>query len=112
MKLWAYFVDNTVPGCGDPDCCGDWEDKGWDYHVSVEPMTAQEYELVYGGVVLEVREANNDEQNGYWAGYSDGTSSGWQTAERWFQKKEDREIQEKLVLEEMKRFKQDKGRQK
>jgi hypothetical protein len=107
VRLWAYLQDNSIPGCGDWDCCGpDFDDKGWDYQLSVNPMTAEQYQIEFGGgPVLEIREATQEEANGYWAGHSQGISNGWENAELWFQKKQDREFQENMVMDEMTRFK-------
>jgi hypothetical protein len=106
MRLWAYKQDNTVPGCGDPDCCDTWEDLEWNYHLSAEPLTAEQYQEEHGGgPVLEIRQATKKEARGYWAGFEQGTESGWANAELWLQKKQDREFQENMVMDEMTRHK-------
>lgn len=78
MKMWAYKLDNTVPGCGEPDCCGDnYEEIEWDFRYSLQPLTADEYTEKYGGgEMLEIRQATETEEWAYWC----GQEKGWDEA--------------------------------
>lgn len=74
MKLWAYKLDNTIPGCGDPDCCGDFgEEIEWFFYYSEKALTAEEFLAEHGGgTVLEIRQATDSEFDAYASGENDG----------------------------------------
>lgn len=74
MKLWAYKLDNTVPGCGEPDCCGDFgEEIEWFFYYSDKALTAEEFLDEHGGgTVLEIREATDSEFDAYASGETEG----------------------------------------
>lgn len=74
MRLWAYKLDNTVPGCGEPDCCGDFgEEIEWFFYYSQKALTAEEFLAEHGGgTVLEIREATDLEFDAYCSGETEG----------------------------------------
>ena len=85
MNLYGYKVDNSIWGCGDIECCGgDYEKIEWDFIISDEPMTAEEYKKEFGsGDVLEIRPATDSEVDAYFS----GQDKGYAEANEAFQKK-------------------------
>lgn len=93
MTLWAYRQDNTIPGCGDTDCCWEWEDIEWVFRELPKPLTEAKFiEQFGGGPVLEMRIATDSEMDAYGQGVNDG----WDQSERHHQENMEAIIQEKL----------------
>jgi len=84
MTLYYAKQDNTIWGCGDPECCGsyyeeideifvDVDEEDVTYIGSLESRILME---VGGGEILEVREATPTENRAYYAGVSVGFTHG------------------------------------
>jgi hypothetical protein len=84
--MTVYYVkqDNTVWGCGEPDCCGPtWEEiEEFFYAADIEgEVTAESLqEELGGGPVLSFREATKSEEKAYFDGRKDGFDSGYYEA--------------------------------
>lgn len=96
MTLYYVKQDDTIPGCGDPECCGEYYEEITESFVKCEcdiPETEMTADHLHGcnggGPVLEWRKATDIEKiaydsgvtNGYWVAFEAGIE---------FQKKEAR----------------------
>jgi hypothetical protein len=93
MTIYYLKQDDTIPGCGDPECCGEYYEEIDESFISctceVEVDADHLHSCNGGGPVLEWREATKLEAiaydsgvtNGYWVAFEAGIE---------FQKKEAR----------------------
>ena len=95
MTIYYVKQDNTVWGCGDPECCGEYYEEIEESFVDCEhkipesEMTGDHLNACQGGgPVLKWRKATKKESLAFNDGKDDGYSSGhWDGCE--YQKKED-----------------------
>jgi hypothetical protein len=78
-----YYIkqDDTIWGCGDPECCGEYykdlKESFVDMPEGVE-ITALALQLqIGGGPVLEFREATHLECLSWYVAYDEGYSEGY-----------------------------------
>lgn len=98
MTIYYIRQDNSIPGCGDPACCGEYyEEIDEFFHKcdckpvdpSIEPDIALHLQsCAGGGPVLKWRKAKDKETQAFNAGYLDGHSAGWHGCFEWQKKKE------------------------
>lgn len=91
-----YYVkqDNTMPGCGDPECCGSYYEEIEEDFVKC-PHDIPESEMTGdhlhgcngGGPVLKWRKAKELEMKAFYAGQEDGYNDGWSAGEDYEKKK-------------------------
>ena len=94
MTLYYVKQDDTVWGCGDPECCGEYyEDITESFvkcrcEIKEEDMTADHlHGCNGGGPVLKWRKAKSKEIQAFEDGYSEGHSDGWGFGIEWQKKK-------------------------
>ena len=88
MTVYYLKQDDTIWGCGDPECCGEYYEEIGEYFLEctceVEVDADHLHSCNGGGPVLEWREATKLEtiayQNGNQEGYSEGSSRSWDFA--------------------------------
>ncbi len=86
MTIYYLKQDDSIWGCGDPDCCGEYYEEIGEYFLEcaceVEVDADHLHSCNGGGPVLEWREATELEtiayQNGNQEGYSEGSVNGWE----------------------------------
>ena len=87
-----YYVkqDNTVWGCGDPECCGEYYEEidedfvKCDHDIPESAMTGDHlHGCNGGGPVLEWRKATKMEMKAFYAGQEDGYQDGWSDGADW-----------------------------
>lgn len=82
MVLYYARQDNTIWGCGDPDCCGENYEDIEDIFVEMDPkieITNEEIQIKHGGgPVLEFRMATALECTAYRNGTYDGWTDGYE----------------------------------
>jgi hypothetical protein len=98
MTLYYIKQDDTVWGCGDPECCGEWyEDITESFvkcedNIPEEEMTADHlHGCNGGGPVLKWRKAKHKEIQAYEDGKSEGFQEGSDWGIEWQKKKADDE---------------------
>lgn len=80
MTIYYVKQDDTISGCGDPECCGEYYE---DYSESFiecyhENVTAEHlHSCNGGGPVLDWREATYLEATAFRSGVDDGYYKGW-----------------------------------
>lgn len=84
MTLYYIKQDNTIWGCGEPGCCGEWEERIESAFVNCEcgiselEMTGEHLQGCNGGgPVLKWRKAKPKEADAWLAGNSEGYAKGW-----------------------------------
>ena len=91
-----YYVkqDNTVWGCGDPECCGEYYEDieedfvKCDHDIPESEMTGDHlHGCNGGGPVLKWRKAKEREMIAFYAGQEDGFQEGWSAGEDYEKKK-------------------------
>lgn len=98
MTIYYIEQDDTVWGCGDPECCGEYyEDITHSFvkceceqvEPGVEPdMVGHLQACNGGGPVLKWRKAKRKEVQAFEDGYSEGHSDGWGYGIEWQKKAE------------------------
>lgn len=86
MTIYYLKQDNTIWGCGDPECCGEYyeeiDEEFVDCAHEVEVDADHLHSCNGGGPVLEWRKASSLEETAYRNGkdnsYYDGYDSGWE----------------------------------
>lgn len=86
MTIYYLKQDNTIWGCGDPECCGEYyeeiDEEFVDCTCEVEVDADHLHVCNGGGPVLEWRKATDLEaiayRNGKDNSYYDGYDSGWE----------------------------------
>lgn len=86
MTVYYLKQDDTIWGCGDPECCGEYYEEIGEYFLDctceVEVDADHLHSCNGGGPVLEWRKATELEtiayQNGNQEGYSEGSVNGWE----------------------------------
>ena len=96
MTIYYIEQDDTVWGCGDPECCGEYyEDITQSFvkceceqiHPDNEPdMVLHLQSCNGGGPVLKWRKAKRKEIQAFEDGYSEGHSDGWGYGIEWQKK--------------------------
>ena len=96
MTLYYIKQDNTVWGCGDPECCGEYYEEIDESFVEctceqVEPdvkpdMAGHLQSCAGGGPILKWREAKPLERLAFMRGKDDGASEGWFDGIEWQKK--------------------------
>lgn len=91
-----YYVkqDNTMPGCGDPECCGSYYEEIEEdfvkcpHDITESEMTGNHLHVCNGGgPVLDWRKATELEMKAFWAGQEEGWEDGWNAGEEYERKK-------------------------
>jgi len=88
MTLYYVKQDNTVWGCGEPGCCGEYSEEVIESfidcdHLPVTEMTAAHLHICAGGgPVLKWRKAKRLELLAWTDGHGDGFEDGWSAAEK------------------------------
>ena len=95
MSLYYIKQDNTIWGCGEPGCCGEYNEEideafvKCEHGIPEEQMTADHLQACYGGGdVIEWRKADVFEA----LAFNDGRSEGFQEGSNWgieYQKKQE-----------------------
>ena len=88
MTIYYLKQDDTIPGCGDPECCGEYYEEIGESFVNCTCEVEVDADHLHGcnggGPVLEWREATRLEaiayENGIDNSYSDGYELGWNRA--------------------------------
>jgi hypothetical protein len=98
MTIYYVKQDNTIWGCGDPECCGEWYEEIDETFVDctcehIEPrseanMTEHLQSCIGGGPVLEWRKADNLEIQAFESGRGEGFQEGSDWGIEWVQKKQ------------------------
>jgi hypothetical protein len=98
MTIYYVKQDNTIWGCGDPECCGEWYEEIDETFVDctcehIEPrseanMTEHLQSCIGGGPVLKWRKAKRLEIQAFEDGKSDGFQEGSDWGIEWVQKKQ------------------------
>jgi hypothetical protein len=92
-----YYVkqDNTIWGCGEPGCCGEYYEEidedfvKCDHDIPESEMTADHLQSCKGGgEILEWRRADLLEMKAFWAGNEDGWNEGWNNGAEWQEKQQ------------------------
>ncbi len=90
-----YYVkqDNTIWGCGEPGCCGEYYEEIDEDFVKCDcgipelEMTGDHlHGCNGGGPVLEWRKATELEMKAYYAGQGEGWNEGWYAGEEYARK--------------------------
>lgn len=83
MTIYYVKQDNSIWGCGEADCCGEWYEEidetfvDCDCGISESQMNGDHLQgCVGGGPVLEWRKADNLEVQAFEDGKSDGFQEG------------------------------------
>lgn len=86
MTIYYLKQDNTIWGCGDPDCCGEYyeeiDESFVDCTCKVEVDSDHLHVCNGGGPVLEWRKATPLEIQAY----TDGHGEGWSDGADWGEK--------------------------
>ena len=98
MTIYYVKQDNTVWGCGDPECCGGYFEEIEESFVKcdcehIEPrseanMTEHLQSCNGGGPVLKWRKATPKEIIAFNSGKDDGFQEGWNAGEEWQKKRQ------------------------
>jgi hypothetical protein len=98
MTLYYIKQDNTIWGCGEPDCCGEYREEIQESFVdctceNVDPDTMADHlhGCNGGGPVLEWREATPLEILSFSDGKAEGVGEGFDWGIEWQKKQGDRE---------------------
>jgi len=98
MTLYYVKQDDTIWGCGDPECCGEYYEEISESFVECncgipeEDMTSDHlHSCNGGGPVLKWRKAKKKEVQAYQDGIGNGRVSGWEDGIEWQKKKADDE---------------------
>lgn len=95
MTLYYLKQDDTIWGCGDPDCCGEDYEEITESFVNctcdVEVDADHLHACNGGGPVLKWRKAKRKETQSFNDGYTDGYSKGWEDGIEWQKKKANNE---------------------
>jgi hypothetical protein len=96
MTIYYVKQDNTVWGCGEADCCGEYYEEIDETFVEctcehIEPrseanMTEHLQSCAGGGTVLKWREAKPLERLAFMRGKDDGSSEGFFDGAEWQKK--------------------------
>lgn len=93
--MTVYYVkqDNTIWGCGEPGCCGEYEERieesfvDCDHEVPESEMTGDHlHGCNGGGPVLKWRKAKPLEIQAWNDGKDDGFGEGWEAGKEWQKK--------------------------
>lgn len=95
MTIYYIKQDNTIPGCGDPECCGEYYEDIETSFVNckcenvLEPDIADHLQSCNGGgPILKWRKAKPKEILAFEDGKSEGFSEGWNAGMEWQKKRE------------------------
>ena len=95
MTIYYVKQDNTIWGCGEADCCGEYEERieesfvDCDHEIPESEMTGYHLQACNGGGdVLDWREAGSFEILAFRDGKSDGFQEGSDWGIEWVQKKQ------------------------
>lgn len=97
MTIYYIEQDDTIPGCGDPECCGEYYEDITQSFVKCECIPESEMSSDHlqgcngGGPVLKWRKAKRKEIQAFEDGYSEGHSDGWGYGIDWQKKKANEE---------------------
>lgn len=97
MTIYYIEQDDTIPGCGDPECCGEYYENITQSFVKCECIPESEMTADHlhgcngGGPVLKWRKAKRKEIQAFGDGYSEGHSDGWGDGIEWQKKKANEE---------------------
>ena len=93
MTIYYVKQDNTVWGCGDPECCGEYYEEidetfiNCDHEIPEAKMTGDHLQgCVGGGPVLKWRKAKRLEIQAFSDGKDDGFQEGWNAGEEYERK--------------------------
>jgi hypothetical protein len=96
MTIYYVKQDNTIWGCGDPECCGEWYEEIDETFVKctcehIEPrseanMTEHLQSCAGGGPVLKWRKAKRLEIQAFIDGRNEGFGEGWNAGEEYERK--------------------------
>lgn len=94
MTIYYVKQDDTIPGCGDPDCCGEYYEEinesfvNCQCDIKEESMSADHlHGCNGGGPVLKWRKANKKEVQAYSDGITEGYQEGFDYGVEWQKKK-------------------------
>lgn len=94
MTIYYLKQDNTIWGCGDPECCGEYYEEITESFVDCKcdiPEDKMTEDHLHGcnggGPVLKWRKAKDKEAQAFRDGYTDGFSEGWDDGLEWQKKK-------------------------
>jgi hypothetical protein len=93
MTIYYVKQDNTIWGCGDPECCGEWYEEIDETFVNCECEHVNEHtdmvehlqSCVGGGPVLKWRKAKRLEIQAFIDGKNEGFGEGWNAGEKYEQ---------------------------
>ena len=92
MTIYYLKQDDTIWGCGDPECCGEYYEEIVESFVKctcdVEVDADHLHSCNGGGPVLKWRKAKRKETQAFNDGYTDGYSQGWEDGIEWQKKRE------------------------
>ena len=95
MTIYYVKQDNTIWGCGEAGCCGEYYEEidetfvDCDCEISEEQMTGDHLQgCVGGGPVLEWRKADNLEIKAFESGRGEGFQEGSDWGIEWVQNKQ------------------------
>lgn len=95
MTLYYVKQDNTIWGCGEPGCCGEYYEEidesfvSCDHEIPEDEMTAEHlHSCNGGGPVLKWRKAKRLEVQAWEDGKSNGFQEGSDWGIEWVQKKQ------------------------
>lgn len=94
-QVTIYYVkqDNTIPGCGEPGCCGEYYEEIEESFVEckceeIGPDMAEHLQICLGGgPVLKWREAKRLEVLAFSDGKDDGYQEGFDAGIDWQKKR-------------------------
>jgi hypothetical protein len=93
-KLYYIKQDNTIWGCGEPGCCGEYQEEidflfvNCDHEITESEMNADHLQACAGGgEILAWRKAKAKEVLAYDGGLGEGYSEGWIAGAEWQEKK-------------------------
>lgn len=102
MTIYYLKQDDTIWGCGDPGCCGEYYEDIRESFVNCEcgiPEAEMTGDHLWGcnggGPVLKWRKAKPKEIQAYQDGISDGYSDGWESGIEWEANQEARKVKPK-----------------
>ena len=97
MTIYYVKQDNTIWGCGDPECCGEYYEEideifhdcdCQDLKIEDDSDMAEHLQgCMGGGPVLKWRKAKERELVAFYAGQEDGFNEGWSAGEDYEKKK-------------------------
>ncbi len=95
MTVYYIKQDNTIWGCGEPGCCGEYEERveesfvDCDHEIPESEMTGDHLQACNGGgTVLNWRRAKGREITAFRHGYEHGYGEGWEAGLEWKTKRD------------------------